>query len=61
MNEYQFQSIQFPKRSKWNCYMFGATKSDGIRWNPEEGKEPNFFVRWMMKICFGCNWVKDNE
>ena len=59
MNEYQYQSIQFPERSEWVCYMFGATKSDGIRWNPEKGKEPNSFVRWMMKVCFDCKWVKE--
>jgi hypothetical protein len=38
--------------------MFGATESDGIRWNPEKYKEPNWFVRWMMKICFDCTWVR---
>ena len=25
----------------------------------QKGKEPNWFVRWMMKICFACTWVKE--
>lgn len=54
--EYEF--IKFPDRSDWTCYLFGATERDGIRWNPEKGKEPNWFVRKMMCICFGCTWIK---
>lgn len=56
MSEYKFTS--FPDRSDWTCYMFGATESDGIRWNPAKGCVPNFFIRWMMNICFGCKWVR---
>ena len=58
MSEYQFNPIQFQERSDWTCYMFGATESDGIKWNPEKFREPNCFVRFMMRICFDCKWVK---
>jgi hypothetical protein len=27
-------------------------------WNPEKGKVPNWFTRWMMKVCFSCTWVR---
>jgi hypothetical protein len=52
-----------PKRSDWKCYMFGNTPetNDGILYQPKEGCEPNWFVRWMMKICFDCTWVKDKQ
>lgn len=48
--------------SEWKCYMFGnnpATNS-GFMYQPIKGQEPNWFVRWMMKICFACTWVKEN-
>ena len=48
-----------PEYSEWKCYMFGSTPGgQGMIYNPVKGKEPNRFVRWMMKICFGCTWVK---
>ena len=46
------------ERSDWTCYLFGATENEGIRYTPALGMEPNWFVRWMMKICFDCTWVK---
>lgn len=45
--------------SDWVCYLFGATAVNGIQYRPQKGHEPNRFVRWMMKICFDCTWVKD--
>ena len=53
-------TIKLPERSEWKCYMFGNTPHDnqGIVYIPGKGKEPNWFVRWMMKICFDCLWVK---
>ena len=50
-----------PERSEWVCYMFGASKDEGIRYNPAKGQEPNWFVRTMMKICFACTWVKETK
>ncbi len=47
------------ERSEWSCYMFGNTPGGyGLVYTPEKGKVPNRFVRWMMKICFACTWVK---
>jgi hypothetical protein len=46
--------------SGWTCYLFGGTKNiASITWRPYKGTVPNAFVRWMMKICFACTWVKD--
>jgi len=50
--------IPVPKYSNWTCYLFGATPGNGIQWTPEEGKVPNRFVRFMMRICFDCKWVE---
>ena len=52
-----------PERSEWKCYMFGATPkgNDGISYVPKKGGEPNWFVRWMMKICFDCTWIKEKQ
>ena len=59
MNEYKF--IKTPELSEWQCYMFGNVPGgSGIVYRPIKGMEPNFFVRWMMKICFDCTWVKEN-
>jgi hypothetical protein len=51
-----------PEHSDWQCYMFG-NRPDGIGmvYRPVKGKEPNWFVRWMMRICFDCLWVKDGQ
>jgi hypothetical protein len=50
--------LEQPKLSNWSCHLFGATHQHGITYVPIEGQVPNAFVRWMMKICFGCTWVK---
>jgi len=58
--EYTFQ-IQ-PEQSEWQCYMFGNRPGGvGIVYRPNKGAEPNWFVRWMMKVCFACTWVKDKK
>jgi hypothetical protein len=50
-----------PKHSGWSCYLFGNKPGGvGIIYKPSEGNVPNWFVRWMMKICFDCTWVKEN-
>jgi hypothetical protein len=53
--------INLPKQSNWTCYMFGNRPdvNTGIAYTPAEGCVPNFFVRWMMRICFDCYWVKN--
>ena len=56
------QPVQEPERSEWKCYLFGNTPQDnqGIVWIPIKGQEPNWFVRWIMKVCFACTWEKNN-
>jgi len=56
------QPVPEPERSEWKCYLFGNTPQDnqGIVWIPIKGQEPNWFVRWMMKVCFACTWEKNN-
>jgi hypothetical protein len=55
-----YSKINFPKHSKWTCYMFGNRPGAnyGIAYTPQEGRVPNRFVRWMMYLCFDCMWVK---
>jgi hypothetical protein len=48
-----------PEYSEWKCYLFGSDNGNGFIYQPLKGKEPNIFVRWMMKICFSCKWVKE--
>ncbi len=52
--------IQQPKHSNWTCYMFGNRPGAnyGITYTPVEGRVPNRFVRFMMRICFDCMWVE---
>jgi len=51
-----------PEQSEWQCYMFGNRPNGmGIVYRPAKGKVPNLFVRWMMRICFDCLWVKDKK
>jgi hypothetical protein len=57
MSEYKFQ-IQ-PEQSEWECYLFGGRPGvASIMYRPRKGRVPNWFVRWMMRICFDCLWVK---
>ena len=56
--EYRF--LELPEQSEWCCYMFGNKPgSVGMVYMPRKGQEPNWFVRWMMKVCFDCTWVKE--
>ena len=56
--EYAFHMT--PELSEWQCYLFGNRPGGmGMVYRPNKGKEPNWFVRWMMKICFDCLWVKE--
>ncbi len=48
-----------PEFSEWKCYLFGAKPGEGITYMPKKGGEPNWFIRWMMKICLGCTWKRD--
>lgn len=51
--------LSLPEPSDWKCYMFGGRESSlGLVYRPTKGNEPNRFVRWMMKVCFACEWVK---
>ena len=47
----------------WSCHLFGSDPrtGNGIVYKPVEGRVPNWFVRWMMKICLGCTWISDKE
>ena len=51
--------LQFPEQSNWECYLFGNRPGGtGMVYRPQKGKVPNRFVRFMMRICFDCYWVK---
>jgi len=49
------------RSSEWKCYLFGSKPSSPnvFIYHPHPDNIPNFFVRWMMKICLGCTWVKE--
>lgn len=61
-NDVNNYKINIPEQSEWVCYMFG-NKPDGMgmRYIPSVGNVPNVFVRFMMRICFGCTWIKENK
>lgn len=65
INDYSttYKFLEVPKRSDWKCYMFGNKPelNDGLMYHPKENCEPNWFVRWMMKICFDCTWIKEKQ
>jgi hypothetical protein len=43
----------------WQCYLFGNRPGGaGMVYQPSKGRVPNLFVRWMMRVCFDCLWVK---
>lgn len=56
-NPKDYKMLELPEQSDWICHLFGS-KGDGFCYNPLKGCEPNWFVRWMMKICFACTWEK---
>ena len=50
-----------PKRSDWQCYLFGDADRPGpgsVVLVPFEGNEPNWFHRKMQELCFGFKWRK---
>jgi hypothetical protein len=51
------------KESEWICYLFGNDPDTnwGLAYTPQKGGEPNWFIRWMMKICLGCTWVRRSK
>jgi len=56
-------SFHAPQYSSWKCYLFGNRPGgNGIMYVyvPSEGRVPNRFVRFMMRICFDCLWVKND-
>jgi len=58
--DYKFNVL--PEQSEWVCYLWGNRPGlSGIIYRPNKGKEPNWFVRWMMRICFDCLWVKEKK
>tara|TARA_R110000822_G_C15073261_1_gene468840 strand:- start:55 stop:273 length:219 start_codon:yes stop_codon:yes gene_type:complete len=51
-----------PELSGWKCHMYGSNPDGyGMVYYPTEGNVPNFFIRYMMKICLGCTWVKGED
>lgn len=46
------------RSTEWKCHLFN-TKD--LTYIPRKDCVPNFFVRWMMKVCFGCHWVRNKE
>ena len=60
-NESQY--IGLPEQSKWTCYLFGNRpwSGTGLYYIPQKGQVPNRFVRFMMRICFDCYWVKKDD
>ena len=60
--EYKTFKLQIPEQSKWTCYLFGNRPGGtGLSYIPNKGQVPNRFVRFMMRICFDCYWVKEND
>ena len=54
--EHKFQG------SNWTCYMFGNRPGGmGMTYTPQKGNVPNRFVRFMMRVCFDCYWVKKDD
>ncbi len=52
--------INQPIQSNWTCYLFGGDASFSfLTWTPQEGKVPNAWVRFWMKVFLDCNWVKN--
>lgn len=48
--------------SGWKCYLFGnRPDGQGMIYFPAKGQVPNRFVRFMMKVCFDCLWVNNED
>jgi len=62
LKDWDALSIKVPKSSNWKCYLFGGDEGfSPITWVPEEGKVPNAWVRFWMKVFFDCKWVKNDD
>ncbi len=61
MDEKTVFQLNVPESSDWKCYMFGNKPeiNEGFMYQPAKGNVPNQFVRFMMKICFACTWIKE--
>jgi len=48
---------------EWKCYLFGSTPGQpgSFIYTPAKNNIPNFFIRYMMKVCLGCVWVKNKS
>jgi len=57
----KYEFISMPRYSAWKCYLYGSKGGIGLVYYPPEDCVPNFIVRWFMKICLGCTWVKIEE
>ena len=61
-NSVYFTAVSsMPKRSDWQCYLFGDADHPGpgsVVLVPVEGNEPNWFHRKMQELCFGFKWRK---
>ena len=59
IDTFEYTIIEPPEYSEWKCYLFGNKPSGmGMVYTPTKGTVPNWFIRYMMKICLGCTWVK---
>jgi hypothetical protein len=46
-----------PVLSEWECHLFAPfSRSMGVVWRPEAGREPSAFHRLMQRLVFGCHW-----
>jgi len=58
-----YATISVPEPSNWQCFMYGCKPTDAYKtvYRPYVGKVPNWFIRYMMRVCLGCTWVKDKK
>lgn len=50
--------ISNPELSDWKCYLFGNHGGSGLTYRAPKGCEPNFIVRFFMKLLLDCYWYK---
>jgi hypothetical protein len=61
-DQFKLSTLSIPQNSPWVCYLFGNRPGGfGIVYRPKIGREPNWFARWMMRVCFDCLWIKEDE
>jgi hypothetical protein len=62
MDKIKHEFAKMPEQSEWKCYLFGSRPpSPSLVYIPSKGREPNWFVRGMMRVCFDCLWVKEKN